>query len=140
MCLLCSFYQIEVQKISYWSSRLTKHQPLEIWLLSAFCTHFLKIAISEIFLRFLKIVVSTFNNHFMHFILPEKGRINPIKLNQPILWQNISRLQCTSDFKCGNLTINFTAKSMPFKNSKKRTVTSSLNEYLLKISVSCGKL
>ena len=36
MCLLCSFYQIKVQAILYWSSRLTKHQTLEIWLLSAF--------------------------------------------------------------------------------------------------------
>ena len=49
------------------------------------CKHFLKIAISEIFPRFLKIVPSTCKNHCMHFILPEKGRLNPTKLNQPIL-------------------------------------------------------
>ena len=36
MCLLCSFYHIKVQAIAYWSSRLTKHQTLEFWLLSAF--------------------------------------------------------------------------------------------------------
>ena len=36
MCLLSSFYKIKVQTISYWSSRLKKHQTLEIWLLSAF--------------------------------------------------------------------------------------------------------
>ena len=36
MCLLCSFYQIKVQAISYWSSRLRKHQTLVICLLSAF--------------------------------------------------------------------------------------------------------
>ena len=42
------FYQIKVQTISYWSSRLTKHQTLEIWLLSALYA-LLKIAISKIF-------------------------------------------------------------------------------------------
>ena len=45
----------------------------------------LKIAISENFLRFLKIVPSMCKNPFMNFILPEKGRLNTITLNQPIL-------------------------------------------------------
>ena len=34
------FYQIKVQTISYWSSRLKKHQRFEIWLLSAFVRTF----------------------------------------------------------------------------------------------------
>ena len=86
--LPCSFYQIKVYMLLYWSSGLKK-KAQNTWNLAfgSFCTHFLKIAFSEIFPRFWKIIPSTCKNHCRHSILPENGRLTQQNINQSILRQ-----------------------------------------------------
>ena len=58
-----------------------------------------------------------YNRNFRDFSEIFENR--PKNLISQFFGKNISRRLCTSGFKCGNLTIDFTANSTPFKNSKK---------------------
>ena len=55
----------------------------------------------------------------MHFILPENVDLTQQNLISQFCDNNISRLLCTSGFKCLNLTNDLTANSTPFINSEK---------------------
>ena len=118
MCVLCSFYQIKVQAISYWSCRLKKHQTLEIWLLSAFVRTSLKSQCPRFFRFFVKSSLAHAKIIVCLLFHLKKVDITQQNLMSQFCDNYISRLSCTSGFKCGNLTIDFTANSTSFKNSK----------------------